>query len=278
MNSPLVSLIVTTRNNAGTLRACLSSLTRQTYPHTEIIVVDNASTDQTRAIAKSYTKKVFERGPERSAQRNFGVSRAAGDYVFIIDSDMQLTPKVVEACVQTAQAPDAKAIIIPEESIGEGFWAKCKRLERSYYVGNDAIEAARFFDKQLYQAIGGYNEAMTGGEDWDITKRARAVDELGRIDEYILHDEGRLHFTRTMRKMYYYASHASAYLNANPDTAILTDQSGPLARYKLFFSKPVKLFRNPVVGTGMLLLKTSEYVSGGAGLLMSRMKKGDTTV
>src|SRR5262245_53244579 len=55
LGRPLVSLIVTTHNNAGTLSACLSSLWQQTYASTEIIVVDNASTDNTRAIAERYT-------------------------------------------------------------------------------------------------------------------------------------------------------------------------------------------------------------------------------
>lgn len=271
---PLVSVIVTTRNNTATLDSCLCSIKNQTYQPIELVVVDNESTDDTKEIAWIYTDKVYDKGPERSAQRNFAVSQALGTYVLIIDSDMELDQTVVQACVdQVHKHPKLKALIIPEESFGEGFWAQCKQLERSFYVGVDTIEAARFFDKALYQKLGGYNEAMTGGEDWDLTNRTRTHTDVGRIKSFIRHNEGRLHFTRTVRKMYYYARHAETYFAANPDQSALTSQSGPLARYKLFFSRPGKLFKNPFLGLGMLTLKTAEYASGGAGMITARLSR-----
>ena len=156
MERPLVSVIVTTRNNQATLDACLGSVTAQTYTPLELIVVDNNSTDGTADIARRYTKQVLNKPPERSVQRNFGVARARGQYVAIIDSDMELEPEVIAACVAGVQNNSkAVAAIIPEESFGQGFWAQCKRLERSFYVGVDWIEAARFFDRQTYMAAGG---------------------------------------------------------------------------------------------------------------------------
>jgi glycosyltransferase involved in cell wall biosynthesis len=267
----LVSVIVTTKNNHDTLGACLSSISKQDYHAVELLVIDNNSTDDTKEIASNYTPLVFNRGPERSAQRNFGVSQANGSYVLIIDSDMELSPSVVSACVQKMHDSDIAALIIPEESFGQGFWAQCKKLERSYYVGQDAIEAARFFDKSSYQTMGGYNEAMTGGEDWDLTNRLRSRHlHIGRVEPYIFHNEGRPRFTRTVRKIYYYAQHAAAYFAENPTQSALTDKSGPLARYKLFFSSPGKLLKNPLVGVGMLTLKTAEYAAGGLGYLQTK--------
>src|SRR5687767_12224398 len=148
MKNPLVSIIVTTYNNHATLDACLASILAQDYPRKELIVVDNYSTDDTKEIAQKYTGMVFDKGPERSAQRNYAVEQARGTYVVIVDSDMELSPHVVSACVEAAkEQPALGGIIIPEESFGQGFWAQCKRLERSFYVGVDWIEAARFFDK-----------------------------------------------------------------------------------------------------------------------------------
>ena len=92
MRLPLISIVVTTRNNHATLEACLSSIKQQTYPNVELVIIDNNSTDDTKDIAKRYTNKVFNRGPERSTQRNFGVQKARGEYVLIIDSDMELAP------------------------------------------------------------------------------------------------------------------------------------------------------------------------------------------
>ena len=177
-------------------------------------------------IAKRYTKLVFDKGPERSAQRNFAVAKASGDYVCIIDSDMELSEDVIASCVETVTEHKYGAVIIPEESFGEGFWAQCKKLERSFYVGVDWIEAARFFDKKIYQQAGGYNEHMTGGEDWDFTGRIRKIAEVGRSKAYIYHNEGRIYFGKTMRKIYYYASNSTAYFAEHKDQSALTDKSG----------------------------------------------------
>src|SRR5580704_17133127 len=104
---PLVSIIVTTYNNHNTLRACLSSIRDQDYGPIELIVVDNSSTDDTVRIAEEYTEHVYNKGPERSAQRNFGVSRAQGEYVCVIDSDMELSEHVIGACVRNVQTDSA---------------------------------------------------------------------------------------------------------------------------------------------------------------------------
>lgn len=278
MKNPLVSVIVTTRNNHETLEACLTSIAAQTYSPLELIVVDNNSSDDTCDIARRYTDKVYTYGPERSAQRNFAVTKSAGEYVVIIDSDMELGADVVRSCAEAAQShAEIGGVIIPEESFGVGFWAKCKQLERSFYVGQDAIEAARFFRKDIFTRVGGYDETMTGGEDWDLSRRVASIARIGRSKVFIRHNEGRLYFGKTARKMYYYAQHAAEYFAKNPTKSVVTDQSGPLQRYKLFFSQPGKLLKNPVVGMGMLLLKTTEYASGGVGYLRARRNASQST-
>lgn len=278
MKDPLVSVIVTTRNNHATLDACLNSIAGQDYKRIELIVVDNNSSDDTKEIARRYTDLVFNKGPERSAQRNYAADRANGDYLLVIDSDMELGERVVSSCVDVVRRqPEVGGVIIPEESFGEGFWAQCKQLERSYYVGQDSIEAARFFHRDAFERAGRYSEEMTGGEDWDLSRRVAGVAAIARASEFIRHNEGRLYFGRTVGKMYYYAQHAREYFAKNPTKSALTDQSGPLARYKLFFSKPGKLLQRPHVGVGMLLLKTAEYAVGGLGYLKaSRIVKGQS--
>jgi glycosyltransferase involved in cell wall biosynthesis len=274
MKTPLISAIVTTYNNEATLEACLASIAGQDYSRVELVVVDNNSTDNTKAIARRYTSNVFNKGPERSAQRNFAVEKAHGDYVVIIDSDMELTPHVISACVEKiTETPAIGGIIIPEQSFGEGFWAQCKRLERSFYVGIDWMEAARFYNKKLYQEAGGYDTALVSGEDWDLSRRVAALAPLGRITELIMHNEGRLSLSKTLQKKYYYAGKAAAFLQKNPVESKLASQEGPLQRYKLFLSKPHKLFRNPFIGLGMLFMKTCEFGFGGMGYLVSRRRK-----
>jgi glycosyltransferase involved in cell wall biosynthesis len=270
MSNPLVTVIVTTRNNHSTLDACLASITNQTYEPIELIVVDRDSSDGTKMIARYYTSLVFNCGPERSVQRNFGVNKASGEYVVIIDSDMELTPHVIQDGVDTMlYKPSTTGIIIPEESFGRGFWAQCKSLERSFYHGNDAIEAARFFPKEVYQQVGGYDESMVSGEDWDLSARVRNLGRIERITSLIRHNEGQFKLVQSLRKKYYYAGKAKAYFAKNDVGAKLTSTVGPLQRYRLFFSQPKKLLVNPFIGLGMLFMKTCEYGFGAVGYVFS---------
>jgi glycosyltransferase involved in cell wall biosynthesis len=274
MNHPLISVIVTTYNNTTTLDACLASIVNQSYDNVELIVVDNGSTDNTKEIARTYTDSVYNVGPERSAQRNYGVNKAQGDYVMIIDSDMELTRDVVTACVeQITIHPEQKGLVVPEESFGKGFWAQCKRLERSFYVGVEWMEAARFFSRQTYLDLGGYNEQLISGEDWDLSQRVAKVAPLGRVTEYIRHNEGHLQLGRTLKKKYYYAQKFAEYLKANKATSAVGSQTGIFTRYGLFFSRPQHLFKRPGLGIGMLFMKTSEFAFGSIGYLMVRIKE-----
>lgn len=271
---PLVSVIVTTRNNQATLAACLKSIKAQTYPVIELIVVDNKSTDKTKLIATKYASKVLDKGPERSAQRNYAVEKSSGKYVLIIDSDMELTKNVVKSCVTRAENDGLKALIIPEESFGTGFWAQCKRLERSFYVGQDDIEAARFFDKEIYQKTGGYNEQMTGAEDWDFSERVRAVTPVSRVSQYIMHNEGNFKLLTALKKKMYYTKGFKQYFTNQHTGQGKKPAASALKYYKLYLSQPAKLFKNPFYGFGVLFMKTAEFAAAATGLILARSKNG----
>lgn len=273
MKRPLVSVIVPTYNSQSTLGTCLKSIIDQSYRLVELTIVDNHSTDQTKAIAQKYTTQVLTKGPERSAQRNYGVRQARGDYVLIIDSDMELAPNVIKACVHLTQTnPKIKAVVIPEESYGVGFWAQCKKLERSFYVDVDWMQAARFFDKKIFQNVGGYDEALVSGEDWDLSQRVEKIAAVEQIGEFILHNEGRVSLTKTIKKKYYYAKQFANYTTKLEHRDKQAQQTSLVARYKLFLTQPKKLWRHPLVGLGMLFMKTCEFVFGGFGYLLGRRK------
>ena len=117
--APTVSVVVPTKNSALTLGRLLRSVRAQSFPAVELIVVDNHSNDDTISIAARYADRVVDHGPERSAQRNRGVALASGQYVFMVDSDMELTPGTVAACVATARESGAAAIVVPERTVGD---------------------------------------------------------------------------------------------------------------------------------------------------------------
>ena len=208
---PKISIIISTKNEEKNIENCLRSIKLQTISPIEIIVVDNYSEDKTLNIAKKFTSKVYRKGPERSSQRNFGAVKATGDYVLFVDADMVLTPNVVMDCIKKISNSRLKCIVIPEKSFGKSFWAKCKALERSYYVGVDWIEGARFFDRKKFLELGGYNRLLVSGEDWDLHSRFTQNSKCGRINNYILHNEGSLSLKDTVGKKYYYAKNIHRY-------------------------------------------------------------------
>lgn len=275
MDTPKVSVIIPTKNSDSVIAACLHSIAIQSYKKIEVIVVDNNSTDKTKEISKNYTQKVFNQGPERSAQRNFGVKKASGEYVFIIDSDMQLSRNVVKSCVRAMlENKKFQGIIVPEESFGEGYWAACKKLERSFYVNCDWMEAARFFRKSAFEEINGYNVHLNGGEDYDVSQRIEekyGKGSIGRISSFIYHNEGRLNLVKTLRKKFYYAQNLDAYSSQEANASKYKQQASIVKRYQLFFSQPQKLLTNPIIAGGMLFMKTAEFGAGGFGYIKGKL-------
>lgn len=273
-NNPLVSVIIPTKNSSAYLDRCLSSIKKQSYRPIEIIIVDNNSSDRTKSISRNYTKSVYNKEPERSAQRNFGASKARGKYILFIDSDMHLSKNVIKSCVETYQNSNAKnksAIIIPEKSIGSNFWAKCKALERSFYIGIDWIEAPRFFPKDIFKKFKGFDLKQTGTEDYDLPQRIKTKlgnESILRIKNYIFHDEGKLSLAYTLKKKFYYVQTINVYKNKKGNKTYYDKQSNIFERYKLFFSNPKRLFKNPFLGIGMLFMKTAEFTAGGIGYIL----------
>jgi len=251
----MVSVIVPTRNSARTLEACLSSIRAQNGTKPELIVVDNESTDGTGDIAARLADVVVRWGPERSAQRNHGAAIAKGEFLLFVDSDMILEPNVVSDCVAVIDQTAASAVIVPEVSIGQGFWAACRALERSCYAGDDTIEAARFFPREVFNEVGGFDESLTGPEDWDLTIRVAAERSLPRAASTIIHDEGDLRLGTALAKKGYYAVSMVRYWRRHGGRAVL---QGNLALRPAFARNWRRLLRRPLLAAGVLSLKCLE--------------------
>jgi hypothetical protein len=130
------------------------------------------------------------------------------------------------------------------------------------------MEAARFFKKDIYESVDGYNESMVSGEDWDLSQRIEAKGKIGRINSLIKHNEGELKLLTTLKKKFYYAKQFAKYSHATTSEKI-ENQTSIVARYWLFLSQPTRLFRNPILGLGMLFMKTCEFGVGGVSYLLT---------
>ncbi len=275
----LVSIVIATKNEEKNIKSFLDSIEAQTYKNIEIILIDNFSPDKTAEIAREYKIQIYQKGPERSSQRNYGASEAKGDYLLFPDADMSLSPNVVDECVLAIQkGTKTVAVIIPEISIGQGFWAKCRKLEKEFYVGNDNIEAARFFKKDIFHKLEGYDATLVSGEDWDLSNRARKLGAIERVSASIYHNDGTMNLIKTAKKKFYYGKKISTFTSKSDNSEVGTNQMGAVARYKMFLANPKKLFSNPFVGIGLLVLKTVEFSAIALGMLISSPKEAQKLI
>ncbi|TSC63484.1 MAG: glycosyltransferase, partial [Microgenomates group bacterium Gr01-1014_93] len=267
-----ISITITTKQEQDVIGDLLESIRRSTFKDYEIILVDHNSSDLTREIAKRYTKKIFIKGPERSAQRNFGAKKATGKYLLILDADMQLEEDVLRQSYQLFEKDkEVGAIVIPERSFGQGFWTQFKVFEREFYIDEKDIEAARFFRNELFKKFGGYDESITGPEDWDLPMRMKKSGiKIGRIKSFILHNEGRFSPWRSAKKKFYYASNARNFLTKHPESVL---SQGNLLFRPVFFKKWRKLLSNPILSLGMFCMRSIEMAGAGSGIIWSFVKK-----
>jgi glycosyltransferase involved in cell wall biosynthesis len=274
-NKTLVSIIITTKNEEEVIKRLLNSLEKQNYLNREIIVIDNYSTDNTSRIAKRFTKDIYNKGPERSAQRNYGAKKAKGEYLLFLDADMKLSEKVVKECVDLVNKKrKVGAITIPEESIAKTLWEKVKAFERSFYnlEGDEITDAARFFKKDVFEKVNGYDESITGPEDWDLTDKVKKAGyKIGRISALIYHYERVPNPIKLAKKKYYYGLKSHRYLVKHNISLI-----GPKT---IYFLRPVflrninKIFAHPILAALMVLMLSFEMAGGGMGYIVGKIKK-----
>ncbi|MCM1332844.1 MAG: glycosyltransferase [Bacteroides sp.] len=112
---PLVSLIIPVYNVDRYLDACLDSVSRQSYPNIEVVIVDDGSTDGSAAICDAWSEEcrfrtaVYHNDNNGvAAARNFGLDHCHGDFVAFLDSDDVIGPDYVSRLVELMQSvPDA---------------------------------------------------------------------------------------------------------------------------------------------------------------------------
>lgn len=129
MNQKKVSIILPTYNRVHILHKSIDSVRKQTYPHWELLVVDDGSTDDTKTLVESYQDgriRYMTYGDNRgvAAARNYGIAQASYDYIAFQDSDDVWRPdkleKQMEALRQAGENTGFCYHAISYEKAGEG--------------------------------------------------------------------------------------------------------------------------------------------------------------
>lgn len=147
MTHPLVSIIVVTFNSQAYIQACLSSVLRLSYKPLEVIVVDNASTDETQAMLKSLQKHITivqrEKNIGYAAANNRGIQQAKGKYILLINPDAVATPNMLLPLVEEMEKDTyvgacQPLIYLSKDKNRINLWGK-----RRHFLGFDWIDGYR---------------------------------------------------------------------------------------------------------------------------------------
>ena len=113
----IISIIVPAYNAANYLKRCLKSISKQTYPHYEVIIIDDGSVDNTGIIADSEAsqdnriKVIHQKNSGVSAARNAGLKKAIGKYIACVDADDTIEPMYLEKLLYSLKNASAQLSI-----------------------------------------------------------------------------------------------------------------------------------------------------------------------
>jgi glycosyltransferase involved in cell wall biosynthesis len=184
-SSRLISVIIPCFNQARFLAEAIESVLNQTYPQTQIVVVDDGSTDATREVASRYPNVRFlrqrNRGP--AAARNSGARESTGSYLVFLDADDRLLPHALAVGMRYLAAHPESAFVsghcryiaedgslmsIPKQPLVEHDHYR-ELLYRNYVWAGSTV----LFRRRCFEAAGPYRtgSSIQGAEDYDLYLR-----------------------------------------------------------------------------------------------------------
>jgi glycosyltransferase involved in cell wall biosynthesis len=184
---PFFSIIMPTYNRANLILASIQTAIAQEYPHFEIIVVDDGSTDNTEEVIRSlnHPKVIYhkKKNEERAAARNTGTQLAQGDYVTFFDSDDYLYPYHLTEAIKLIEkhhrpemiylaynVMDTDKKVIKEQKISPGTDFN-KKLIGGNYLSCNGVFLRR--DVALQHPFN-TNRTLSASEDYDLWLRLAA--------------------------------------------------------------------------------------------------------
>ena len=195
-----ITIIIPTYNRANRLIQTIHSVTKQRYPNFELIIVDDGSTDNTSSVVKSFTDNrihyFYKPNEERAIARNFGISKAKGNYITFLDSDDGLYPHFLEEAASLIREKDnpewlhlAYEIIDEKGKILRRENQRLGNINQSLLTGNHLSCIGVFLRKDIAKT-NPFNQDpdIIGSEDyllWLQLSRRYTLHYSNRISAYI---------------------------------------------------------------------------------------------
>lgn len=193
---PLVTVVMPTYNRSHFLTLALDSVLQQTYPHIEIYVVDDGSTDDTREVIARYGDKVHylsQANSGHSAARNYAIRESKGTYVAFIDDDDLWLPERIAKDVAYLEAYPSRAFVFSrfyyidleghrtkERVVCIDDQPSFAGLYRTNIIYSNSLVTAR---RRCLEEVGGFDEDLGQSSDYDLWLRMARRHPIGFIDE-----------------------------------------------------------------------------------------------
>lgn len=180
-----VSVVIPTYNRRDLVREAIASVTAQSYPDVEVIVVDDGSDDGTAEVVRQFAgvQYVYQANRGVSAARNEGVARARGELLAFLDSDDLWQPdKLAHQMALFEQQPDVHICQTDEIWLRNGVRVNPHHKHRK--TGGDLFArglalcvvspSAVMMRRALFERLGGFDDTLPACEDYDLWLRITA--------------------------------------------------------------------------------------------------------
>ena len=197
-----VSVVIPTYNYAHFLPRAVESVLTQTLPASEVIVVNDGSTDNTPDVLARYGDRIrviHKRNEGLPAARNTGAMLASGDLIAFLDSDDAWLPRKLELQVRRfgsepdlglvhcgVRDVDSKGVPLREHLDGLEGWVALELLlfRRAVILGGGSAAVVR---RSAFLEVGGFDTRFRHSEDWDFYYRVASVYKVGFVPEILVH-------------------------------------------------------------------------------------------
>ena len=275
-NEPLVSVIIYSRNSEKFIKSCLESLKSQSYKNIEIIVVDNNSIDNTKTISSDYTSKIYNYGPERVHQVNFGVTKSRGTYVMWKGPSTVVEQAFIEQAVKKCENESYDAIYfnVLTKVENSNIWQKVRAAERMCYYKEPGMSSAKFCRKDVFLKLGGLDcEIGAIADDLAFQHRLNLGGfKTGFIDANIYYLGEHNSMKIIIRRSLYYGWLMQRYYKKYP---------GKFKSQYKFIRKEFKkniLMHSKIVFIFFIFHKLAQYCFGGFGLLLAKITNNNPKI
>lgn len=197
-HKPIVSVIIPTYNRDKYLEKAIKSVLEQSYKDYELILIDDGSTDDTSKILKKYNKKIRSYSMLHSGvstARNFGISKAHGEWIALLDSDDYWLPgKLEKQMLYLENNPDIKVAQVGEKWVRNGKFVNPMKKHQKYsgWIFEKSLPlcivspSAVIIHKTIFDEIGLFDENMPVCEDYDLWLRVSKKYQIGLLPEHLI--------------------------------------------------------------------------------------------